>query len=112
MEKLPEVPDYPSRPQDSGHPRLLFAGLVGLSVIGGDSGRLVLRRLRMVARYGMLVCLALTFIAALVLAPTGNGLVLAVIPLFGAFGFAMFWCYVAAAMWLTRPEDENERRVQ
>ena len=87
-----------------GHPGLLFAGLVGLGLLGGHR---VLRRLRRLSGLGVLWCLGLAPVSGIILGAAGGGdaaLVYALIFFCCAWLLFLCWCAISFAAWLTSPD--------
>ncbi len=87
-------------------PLKLIGLLLGVGLLGGARGRLLLKRLRRVAGWAVLV---LTSIGVTSCALTdANGLDFSLLYFLLAILAALFWCYVALALWLTSEEAEQD----
>src|SRR5690242_15726282 len=85
----------------------LLAILVGVGLFGGDTGQLVLRRLKRLVGWGILAALVVSLLLLLfaLSAHSKEAAINFAVSLIGVFLLAGTWCFISFAAWLTRPED-------
>jgi len=85
----------------------LIGILVGVGLFAGNTGQLVLRRLKRLVGWGILAAVVVTVLLLLfaLLAPSKEAGVYFAFSLMGVFLLAVTWCFIAFAAWLTRPAN-------
>jgi hypothetical protein len=88
-------------------PIALVGLLLGVGLLGGARGRLLLKRLRRASGWAVLLLTAIGVTSCALTDAKGPDFSLSYFLL--AILAALFWCYVALALWLTSEEAHRRR---
>jgi len=88
-------------------PLALIGLLLGVGLLGGAGGRLLLERLRRAAGWAVLVLISIGVTSCALTDAKGPNFSFLYFLL--ALLAALFWCYVALALWLTSEEAHRRR---